>query len=187
MNIGLTGNFASGKGEVARILQELGFHYCSLSDVIRKELRKEKKSTSRDNMIIKGNLLRERYGPRALAIKIKDSLYADNNIIDSIRNPFEVKELRKLENFHLIGIDAPIEIRFMRLKKRARKGDVKTLEELKNAEELENKNVYTNQQLNKTLSMADELIMNNESKKELKAKILKVIENWKNNKINSET
>ncbi len=179
MNIGLTGNFASGKGEAAKILKKLGFSYHSLSDVIREELRKDGKSTSRANMTIKGNLLREQFGPRALSLKIKESIKDGDNVIDSIRNPFEAEELKTLGDFHLIGIDAPIESRFLRLKKRGRKGDVKTLEELKAAEKLENKDVYTNQQLDRTMAMADMIIINDSTKKALKAKILNAINDWK--------
>jgi len=38
MIIGLTGKNASGKGEIARFLQERGFTFMSLSDVLRDEL-----------------------------------------------------------------------------------------------------------------------------------------------------
>lgn len=179
MNIGITGKYASGKGEVAKILQEQGFSYYSLSDVIREELKKENKETSRENMTIKGNSLREEHGPGVLGKKMRELIKKpDNNILDSVRNPFEVNELRKLKNFHLLGIDAPIEMRLKRLQKRARAGDVKTLEELKAAEAKENKELDTNQQLDKTLSMADNIIMNDGSRNELKSKVLKVISEW---------
>lgn len=180
MNIGLTGKLAAGKGEIAKILESSGFSYHSLSDVIREELKKEGIEASRENMIRKGNELREKYGASVLAIKIKELFKDDDNIIDSVRNPFEVNELRKLENFHLLGVDAPVELRFKRLKARARKGDVMTLDEMKKAEILENKNIDTNQQLDKTLAMADKIIINNSSIESLKAKVLKEIENWRN-------
>ena len=178
INIGLTGKYASGKGEVAEILKKLGFSYYSLSDVIREELRKENKETSRENMTIKGNELREKYGAGVLGLKINELIKKDKsnkNIIDSVRNPFEVKALNKIENFHLIGIDAPIEIRFKRLKKRNREGDVKTLDEMKLAEEKENLSKDTNQQLDKTLKLAESIIINDTTKKELETKILKIV------------
>lgn len=177
MNVGITGKIAAGKGEAAKILQSLGFSYHSLSDVIRVELKKEGKETSRDNMINKGNSLREEMGPSVLAIKIKKMLKTENNVIDSIRNPSEVAELRKLENFILIGIDAPIELRYNRLKARARLGDVRTLEEMKHAEALENRDIDTNQQLDKTLLLADKLIINDSTIYDLKEKILKEVKN----------
>lgn len=182
LNIGLTGKYASGKGAVAEILQKLGFRYYSLSDVIRDELRKESKETTRENMTLKGNELREKYGPGVLGSKINGLIKRDKsniNIIDSVRNPFEVKELKKIKNFHLIGIDAPIELRFKRLKKRARDGDVKTLDEMKAAELKENLSKDTNQQLNKTLNLAENIIINDSTKKKLETKVLKIIENFK--------
>ena len=51
MLIGLTGHNASGKGEVAKYLESKSFYYCSLSDVIRDEIRRRGQSPSRDNMI----------------------------------------------------------------------------------------------------------------------------------------
>lgn len=181
LNIGLTGKYASGKGEVAKILEKLGFTHYSLSDVIREELKKEKKFCSRENMTLKGNMLREQFGPGVLGLKIRELLNEKNtkyNIIDSVRNPFEVKELQKIKNFHLIGVDAPIELRFKRLKKRNREGDVKTLEDMRKAELKENLSKDTNQQLDKTLSLSEIIIVNDTSKKELETKILKIIKNF---------
>ena len=45
MIIGLTGKNAAGKGEVARFLQDKGFYYHSLSDVLREELKKRGRRT----------------------------------------------------------------------------------------------------------------------------------------------
>lgn len=179
MNIGLTGKNASGKGEVAKILQELGYTYYSLSDAIRAELKKENKETSRDNLIAKGNELREKFGPGVLGIKIRKMVSDKNNVIDSVRNPFEVQELKKLPNFTLIGIYAPIELRFERLSKRKRTGDIKTLKELKEKEDLENSSNDTSQQLDKTFSMSNIVIKNDETIDELKAKVLNMINELK--------
>ena len=48
MIIGLTGPNAAGKGEVARYLERRGFHYFSLSDEIRDEVRQRGLEISRE-------------------------------------------------------------------------------------------------------------------------------------------
>src|SRR3989344_8265117 len=145
MIIGLTGKNASGKGKFANYLKSKGFTYYSLSDVIREEATKRKLEHSRDNLIKIGNELRENFAPNYLAqqINLKINRVLKNNpkqnfVIDSIRSPFESKELMKSSNFTLVGIGAPIEIRFKRLLERNRIGDAKTLEEFKKQEEREN-------------------------------------------------
>ena len=64
MLIGLTGRNASGKGEVARYLQEKSFGYYSLSDVIREVIRSRGLEPTREMLIRTGNELRQHFGPR---------------------------------------------------------------------------------------------------------------------------
>ena len=51
MIYGVTGNYGSGKDTVAEILEKLGFEHISFSDILREELRKEKKAITRENLI----------------------------------------------------------------------------------------------------------------------------------------
>ena len=174
MIIGLTGKNASGKGEVSNYLKSKGFVCYSLSDVIREEATKRGLEHSRDNLINLGNELREKFGPEYLAKKINEKIrmsHVDDFVVDSIRSPFEAKELMKNKDFLLIGVDAPIEIRFRRLLERNRLGDAKTLEAFKEQEERENLNNDANQQLDKTLKLSQKNIVNNGSLAELHKKI----------------
>ena len=178
MILGLTGKNASGKGEVANYLKSKGFIYYSLSDVIREVATKRNLEHSRDNLIRLGNELRKNFGPNYLAQqinnKIKNQLKNNskqNFAIDSIRSPFEAKELMRNKGFVLVGIDAPIELRFQRLLERNRLGDAKTLEDFKRQEERENLKSDTNQQLDATFKMAEEIVSNNGTLEELHQKI----------------
>ena len=144
MIIGLTGKNAAGKGEVAGYLKSKGFIYYSLSDIIREEATKRNLEHSRDNLIKIGNELRQNFAPSYLAqqinLKIKDNLKDNpkqNFAVDSIRSPFEARELMKNKDFILIGIDASLELRFKRLLERNRLGDAKTLEDFKKQEDTE--------------------------------------------------
>ncbi len=178
MIIGLTGKNASGKGEVANYLKSRGFIYYSLSDVIREEATKRVLGHSRDNLINLGNELRKKFGPSYLAqqinFKIKKQLKNDKKlsfVIDSIRSPFEAKELMKNKGFVLVGVDAPIKLRFKRLLERNRVGDSKTLEEFKRQEQRENLKSDINQQLDSTFGMAKKIIINDGTLEELQIRI----------------
>ena len=63
----MTGTNGSGKGEAAEYFKKKGYAYFSLSDLIREELQKSGKELTRDNLIEKGNELRDTYGPDILA------------------------------------------------------------------------------------------------------------------------
>jgi|SRR3989344_3728158 len=174
MMIGITGRNAAGKGEVANYLKTKGFVYYSLSDVIREEATKRRLEHSRANLINLGNELRKKFGPDYLAQqvnkKIKNLLKNKKNqnfVVDSIRSPYEARELTKNKRFTLVGIDAPVELRFKRLLERNRIGDAKTLEEFKQQEQRENLKSDTSQQLDATFGMAKKIIVNDGSLKEL--------------------
>src|SRR3990167_1144833 len=189
MIIGLTGKNAAGKGEVANYLKAKGFIYYSLSDELREEATKKGLSHERETLTNLGNILRKRNGAGYLAKKINEKIRNDNKknartksgtnsvgngknfVVDSIRNPFEAKELLKNRDFLLIGIDAPIGLRFERLLKRGRTGDSKTLVEFKQHEEKENTKNKNSQQLDETLKLAGKIIKNDSSLKELHNKI----------------
>jgi dCMP deaminase len=164
MLIGLTGRNASGKGEVAKYLEQKSFYYCSLSDVIRDEIRRRGQPLTRERMIETGNELRQHFGPGVLAHRILEKVEADKHyIIDSIRNPSEVETLRTTNNFKLIRVVAPIELRFERLKSRGREGDPTSFERFRELEQREMEGSETSQNLLKVEAMADEELANDGS------------------------
>ena len=57
---------------------------------IFEEVKAEGKAVTRENLIRKGNELRERFGPGILGAKMAQKVQKDKNyVIDSIRNPAE--------------------------------------------------------------------------------------------------
>ena len=178
MFLGFTGPNAAGKGEAIKYLVDnKKFTAFSLSDIIRQEAKKRSLEPVRDNLISIGNELREKDGPAVLAkmtsSKIKNMPQA---VVDSIRNPFEVEELRKtLKNFVMIGINADPKVRFERAVKRARPGDPLTLEEFKKKEEKENSSDPNAQQLNKCFEMAGIKIDNSGTEAELFKQLDKIL------------
>lgn len=162
MIIGLTGKNGAGKGEVARYLQERGFQYYSLSDVLREEASKSGGEVTRDVLVDLGNKLRNQQGPGVLAEKIFPRLDPEKHyVIDSVRHPSEVQVLRRRADFILASVRAPERLRFERLKLRARERDPKTFEEFQELEAREaSSENSSNQQLDKAISMADAVLDN---------------------------
>lgn len=165
MIIGLTGKNAAGKGELAAYLESKNFKYFSLSDALRDEATKQGLDHSRDTLIKLGTDMREKFGNNFLAKKTNEKISKlkdiKNFVVDSIRNPGEVEELRKNNDFLLIGVHTDTEIRYKRLLKRGRVGDAKTLKEFKEHEDKENNDEGAGQQLDKCMEMADKIINSN--------------------------
>ncbi|KYK27221.1 hypothetical protein AYK26_04120 [Euryarchaeota archaeon SM23-78] len=178
MIIGLTSFIGAGKTTVCDYLvDKKGFIFYSLSDVIRDEIKSRGLEITRERLQQVGTELRKKYGNAVLAKKIIKKLEpAKAYVIDSIRNPAEVEALRKLKGFTLVFIDAPIEVRFERIKARKREQDPLTLEEFKKAEEKELKSQDSaSQQLLKCRDMAEFVIHNDSNFEELYKKIDELI------------
>ena len=103
MILGLTGPNAAGKGEVARILVAGGFETFSLSDEIREELKARGREPTRDAMIDEGRRLRTEHGLDVLARRaVARFTHGVNQVVDSIRNPEEVRFLKTRPGFFLL-------------------------------------------------------------------------------------
>ena len=168
--IGLTGTNGAGKGEVAAYLIGKGYTYFSLSDLVREELRKKEKEVTRSNLIKMGTELREKFGPDILAKRIMKKV-KHRAVIDSIRNPSEVEYLREQKDFVLLCIDAPVELRYERVRKRGRKESAATLEEFIKKEEEEMTGYEKGQQLLNCMKMADYTLINEGSLEDLHKKV----------------
>lgn len=169
MMIGLTGKNCAGKGEVAKFLESLGYHYYSLSDVLREEMKQAGLAITRQNLVKFANELRAGKGPGYLSERVLERLDPEKHyIVDSIRNPFEVEALRRRKNFALLAVDAEPRIRFDRMQRRRRESDPTTYEEFVKLEAAEagSQDPMT-QQLNQVADMADAVVHNNATLPEL--------------------
>ena len=156
---GLTGPNAAGKGEVADDLRLKGFRLHSLSDVVREEAAARGVPPEREHLIRIGTELRRDGGPGVLAQRILPRL-GDRDVVDSIRNPAEVEQLRQLPHFVLLGVSAPMKTRFDRALARNRPGDPRSLEQFRRREEQENTSDPNAQQLEATFRLADRVLTN---------------------------
>jgi len=175
--IGITGPNASGKGEVARMLRERGYGYCSLSDIVREEALRRGLTTGREHLILVGRDMRRAGGRGALAERVLGRLRPPC-VVDSIRNPGEVAVLRGLPGFRLLGIDASPAVRFERLVARARPGDPRTVEEFLEKERIENSADPEGQQLAATFALSDRALRNDGALESLEAALDAVLRDW---------
>jgi dCMP deaminase len=163
MIIGVSGPNGAGKGELVAYLAERSFYVHSLSDVIREELARRGETESRERMIEVGRELRAAGGPGALAEGLLARLSPDRNYaIDSIRHPAEVEALRRhRSDFKLVWVDAPLEVRFARIRSRQRSGDPATLETMRELEARElGSDDESAQQLDAVRARADFVVHN---------------------------
>ncbi|GAM25780.1 hypothetical protein SAMD00019534_089550 [Acytostelium subglobosum LB1] len=174
--IGVCGLNASGKSTVCSFFKDKGYHVFSLSDVLRQELKNRHIEESREALINIGNELRNKHGPGILATMALQTVIGGgggegrnkdvNYVIDSIRHPEEVRQLRMQKDypFCLIGVDCSPETRYARLKSRARQGDnTISLEQFLRIDGLETNNPDPNgQQVGAVLALSDIRIDNNQ-------------------------
>ena len=176
MIVGITGTIGSGKDTTGEYLvKEKKFIHHSLSDIIRLETDKRGLEQSRDNWVIVGNEIREKFGNGELARRllnlIKENQEA-NTVITSVRTPGEIEIFKNSDmSFHLISVDAPVEMRFERIKNRGNLADQVDFEKFKEQEESEMANTGSGQQIGTCMAMADETIINEGTFDELNDKI----------------
>ena len=104
-----------------------------------------------------------------------------NYVVSSIRNLFELEVLKSKKDFISVCIDAPAKVRFDRLLERNERNEdekIKTLEEFRRHEELEQSNDPDKQQLHLVAQNSDIVIRNDKSTKELNKKVDKFLKRW---------
>ncbi|MCU0284951.1 MAG: AAA family ATPase [Acidobacteria bacterium] len=181
--IGLTGRMGSGKGEIVKILEKMGFKYISLSDMVREEIAGRHPAgheVSRRETQDIGNRMRKEGGAGVLGKRVRhkiESSDVERWVIDGIRNPAEVSELRKLPGFYLLGIQAPIPTLLQRVKSRKRGTDMDDDDVLLSHMEREwgHGEPEDGQQVGKCMEIADYIIENDNSLDDLKTDVLKIL------------
>ena len=124
MLLGVTGRNAAGKTTIVEWFVNQGWDGCSCSDAIRHWLRENGQEITRENLTQGGRTLRSQGGAGILAEMLLDRMDSEQNtIIDSIRTPDEVYALRSRDDFLLIEVNVPLDLRWKRMQKRGRDGD----------------------------------------------------------------
>jgi len=177
--IGITGTNGAGKGTVVDYLvQKKGFVHFSARAYITKLLEEEGKEANRENLIERGNELREKYGPSAIAILLYDEAIktGKNCIIESIRTLGEIELLRSKGNFMLLAVDADPKIRYERVVLRASATDKVSFEKFVELEKIEMENTDPNKQnISVCVKNADYVLTNDGNLNDLYQQIDKII------------
>lgn len=170
MIIGITGTLGSGKDSVADYLKNQGFAHYSLSDEIRAVLRDRGEPLTLENLIRVGNELRATHGADYLAQAILRRVQR-LAVISSIRHPDELAALRETGRFFLCSIDAPIELRYQRIRTRQRPGEDQTLLEFREVENRQLQGIGPNQRLQEIIDAADYYLTNDRDRAHLHEQI----------------
>ncbi len=132
--IGVVGLPATGKGEFSRIAGELGIPVVVMGDVVRREVRRQGLSPTDETMGRISGELRQEYGRDALAtlsIAAIEKAGADVVLVDGIRSDAEVVRFREhFEEFYLVAVESPYDLRLARIRDRGREDDIISAEEL---------------------------------------------------------
>jgi dephospho-CoA kinase len=140
--IAFVGMPASGKSEAAAIAKKLGIPVVNMGDVVREETARRGLPPTDENIGGTGTALRREEGMDVIAKRCVPKIHAIRSkviVVDGIRNINEIEYYKKEfgTDFKLIAINTPFDIRFERVKKRARSDDMKSMEELKRRDERE--------------------------------------------------
>ena len=175
---------AAGKTVAAAVAKEMSIPIITMGNVIRWELQRRKLSLSDANAGRVANELREREGMDAIAKRciprIKDITDKEGKrakkpiiVIDGIRGLAEVETFEKEfgTDFILVRIEAPLVLRYNRIKTRGRGDDLLNIEQFKEREERENR-----WGMGEAMEKADKVIMNEGSLEEFKEQIKRILD-----------
>lgn len=181
--VGITGTNAAGKGTVVEVLKEdFGFKHLSVREYLAKEVKRKGLEVNRENLIEVANNIRENHSPSYIVEELYKEAKEGNThvVIESIRTVGEVEALRKKENFVLIAVDADRKTRYERSLKRHSETDNLTYKEFIKTEDRE---MYSEekgkQNLRKCIEMADIVIFNDGTLKDLREEIREYIASTK--------
>jgi|Deesub1362A_J573_1020465.scaffolds.fasta_scaffold00089_27 dephospho-CoA kinase len=175
--IAFVGKPLAGKSEASRIAKEIGLTVINMGDVVREEV-KRRGLEMKDKIVGKvATELREREGKDVIAKRCIEKVRRISGenvlVIDGIRSIYEVERFKKEfgEDFILISIKSPLEIRFERAKRRQREDDVSTIEELKERDRRE-----LSWGMGEAIAMANLVIDNTGDIEEFRKKVKSILE-----------
>jgi len=175
--LGLIGSNGAGKSTACTFFKNKGFRVFSLSNVIREICDQTGLEKTRENLIATANQLKQTEGDGVLAKKALDFTKADTTtpiVFDSIRNESECQILRE-NGVTLIGIDAPIEIRWKRTQSRNDTTDNVDFETFKRFDDIEMSGKSTGQNIQKALDYCTYRLVNDRDEHSLHVQLDEIL------------
>jgi len=174
--IAFVGMPASGKSEASAIARSLGIPVINMGDMVREETARRGLPPTDENIGGTGTALRREEGMDAVARRCVPRIPTNLPVVvvDGTRNIEEINYFKKTfgDDFKLIAIHAPFELRFERVKKRFRSDDMGSIEELKRRDEREK-----GWGLDRAIKMADATIENTGTIEEFRKEIEALLKN----------
>ncbi|WP_456327285.1 AAA family ATPase [Archaeoglobus sp.] len=167
----------SGKTTASKVAEEMGIPVVCMGDVVREEAKKRNLPLTDEVLGKIASELREKEGMDAIAKRCIPLVREKGKdvgvvVVDGIRGIAEVEAFKKaFDDFILIAVEAPLELRFQRALKRKRSDDVKSIEELKERDRRE-----LSWNLAKALEIADFTIENTSGLDEFREKVRDLLE-----------
>ncbi len=173
--IAFVGMPASGKSEASAMARRLSIPVVNMGDIVREETAMRGLPPTDENIGGTGTNLRREEGMNAIAKRCVPKIRSQNSpvvVVDGTRNIEEINFFKKQfgNDFKLIAIQAPLELRFERVRTRLRSDDMCSIEELKRRDEREK-----GWGLDKAIQAADMTIENTGSLEKFQKKIEKIL------------
>lgn len=166
--IGITGHPASGKDMAAEYFTSKGFKHVSMGDFLREMMKTKNIPTDRPHIREFVKEMRAVHGNQYPADEMAKGI-TGNTVISGFRNVAEVKTFREKfgNDFILLAIDAPLEVRYRRIYGRGRHGDNISFEQFKEEEDRERREESGSHEMDRVIEIADKTIENSGTKEEL--------------------
>lgn len=175
--IGTVGLPGSGKGELAEVAREAGIPVVTMGDIIREECRRRGLDPATDHGKI-AKALREEEGADAIAVRslpVIESHLEENDLVlvDGLRSDVELDCFHEAfgDEFVLVSVEAPFEVRSERLLDRGRDASDTDIEALKRREERE-----LDFGMGEAMDRADVVIENTDTLEAYRAKITRLFD-----------
>lgn len=176
---------ASGKSTVVDALKKDGFKHTTLSDLVREETARRGLPAERTTFQNVAQTLREEFGAGVLGKNAREKILkegGDKWIVDGIRNPAEIEELKKHPDFVLIANTAPEDLIIKRILSRKREDD--TLDEnairAKLRREMGEGEPPEGQQVQKCIDLADYVFENTMPMDQVETEFMKLYHSIRN-------
>jgi dephospho-CoA kinase len=173
--IAFVGMPGAGKSEASAVAREMGMPVVIMGDVLRDEVRERGLPPTDENIGGVASQLRKDEGMDAIAKRCIPKIEALNArvvVVDGIRGIAEVETFKKAfgDDFTLVKIDAPFELRLDRLRKRAPSDDAGTPEWLKQRDKRE-----LSWGMGKAIDVAEKSVTNLDPIERFKAEIRSIL------------
>ncbi len=144
--IAFVGYPLSGKSTAARVAREIGIPVVVMGDIVREEAARRGLELTDENLGRIASELREKEGMDAIARRCIPKIREEARksgvvVVDGIRGIAEIERFKRTfgDDFVLIAIESPLEVRFERARVRKRSDDVEKLEDLEERDRREEK------------------------------------------------